>query len=38
MKRRALIARDYRVRNVRVRDPLNRESGYLAFLERKSDG
>ena len=36
-QRRALIARDYRVRNIRVHDPLNRESGYLAFLERKKD-
>lgn len=35
--RRALIARDYRVRNVRVHDYLNRESGFLAFLERKGD-
>jgi hypothetical protein len=38
VKRRALIERNYRVRNVRVHDPLNRESGYIAFLERKSDG
>lgn len=37
-KRRALIERNYRVRNVRVRDPLNQESGYIAYLERKSDG
>ena len=37
VKRRALIARDYHVRNIRVRDPLNRESGYLAFLERNGD-
>ena len=37
VKRRAIIARDYRVRNVRVRDPLNRESGFLAFLERNGD-
>jgi len=38
MKRRALIERYYRVRNVRVHDPRNRESGYIAFLERRSDG
>ena len=37
-RRRELIARDYRVRNIRVHDRLNRENGYLAFLERKSDG
>jgi hypothetical protein len=23
------------VRNIQVRDPLNREAGYLAFLERR---
>ena len=37
-QRKALIARDYFVRNLRVHDTLNRESGYLAFLERKNDG
>jgi hypothetical protein len=36
-RRKALIERNYRVRNVWVRDPLNRESGYLAFLVRRSD-
>lgn len=38
VKRRALIERDYHVRNIRVHDLLNRESGYIAFLERKNDG
>jgi hypothetical protein len=33
-QRRRLIAKHYRVRNIRVHDVLNRESGYLAFLER----
>jgi hypothetical protein len=33
-QRRSLIAKNYRVRNIRVHDVLNRESGYLAFLER----
>lgn len=34
-RRRALIEKNYRVRNIQVRDPLNREAGYLAFLERR---
>ena len=38
VRRRALIAKDYFVRNIRVHDFLNRESGFLAFLERKNDG
>jgi arabinofuranosyltransferase len=37
-RRRALIEKNYRVRNIPVRDVLNRETGYLAFLERKDHG
>ena len=37
-RRRALIEKNYRVRNIQVRDPLNRETGYLAFLERRDHG
>ena len=37
-RRKALIEKNYRVRNIQVRDPLNRETGYLAFLERRDHG